>query len=67
MSNSLGWVIHLDNSDADAEEVGSDATYFAGDGGLVVKANKKAWGCWLKHLLEDMIIGCPARDNFWEC
>jgi hypothetical protein len=40
------------------------ATYFAGDGGLVVEANKKARGCWLKHLPEDVIIGCPARDNF---
>jgi hypothetical protein len=20
----------------------------------------------LKHLLENVIIGCPARDNFWE-
>jgi hypothetical protein len=42
------------------------ATYFVGDGGLVVKADEKAQGCWLKHLPEDMIIGCPARDNFWE-
>ncbi len=41
-------------------------TYFTGDGGLVVKADKKARGCWLKHLPEDVIIGCPARDNFWE-
>ncbi len=42
------------------------ATYFAGDGGLVVEADEKARGCWLKHLPEDKIIGCPARDNFWE-
>jgi hypothetical protein len=42
------------------------ATYFAGDGGLVVEADKFAWGCWLKHLPEDVIIGCPTRDNFWE-
>jgi hypothetical protein len=41
-------------------------TYFAGDGGLVVKADKEAWGCWLKHLPEVVIIGCPARDNLWE-
>jgi hypothetical protein len=41
-------------------------TYFAGDGRLVVEANKKARECWLKHLPEDVIIGCPARDNFWE-
>jgi hypothetical protein len=40
--------------------------YFAGDGGLVVKANEKARGCWLKHLPEEVMIGCPARDNFWE-
>jgi hypothetical protein len=39
-------------------------TYFAGKGGLVVEA--KAQGCWLKHLPEDVIIGCPTRDNFWE-
>jgi alanyl-tRNA synthetase len=42
------------------------ATYSAGDGGLVVEADEKARGCWLKHLPEDVIIGCPARDNFWE-
>jgi hypothetical protein len=42
------------------------ATYFAGNGGLVVEANKKARGCRLKHLPEDVIISCPARDNFWE-
>jgi hypothetical protein len=42
------------------------ATYFASNKGLVVKANKKARRCWLKHLPEDVIIGCPARDNFWE-
>jgi hypothetical protein len=42
------------------------ATYFAGDGRLVVEADKEARGCWLKHLPEDVIIGCPARDNFWE-
>jgi alanyl-tRNA synthetase len=41
-------------------------TYFTGNGGLVVKANEEARGCWLKHLLEDVIIGCPARDNFWK-
>jgi alanyl-tRNA synthetase len=41
-------------------------TYFTGDGGLVVEADEKARGCWLKHLPEDVIIGCPARDNFWE-
>jgi hypothetical protein len=42
------------------------ATYFAGDGGLVVEADEKARGCWLKHLPEDVIISCPTRDNFWE-
>jgi hypothetical protein len=42
------------------------ATYFAGDGGLVVEADEKARGCWLKHLPEDVIIGCPVRDNLWE-
>jgi hypothetical protein len=42
------------------------ATYFAGNRGLVVEVDKKAQGCWLKHLREDMIIGCPTRDNFWE-
>jgi hypothetical protein len=32
-------------------------TYFAGNGGLVVEADEKARGCWLKHLPEDVIIG----------
>ncbi len=66
MSNLSGGVIHLDNSNANAEEVGLDATYFAGDGGLVVEVDEKDRGCWLKHLPEDVIIGCPTRDNFWE-
>jgi hypothetical protein len=39
------------------------ASYFAGDGGLVVEADEKARGCWLKHLPEDVIIGCPAREG----
>jgi hypothetical protein len=42
------------------------ATYFAGNRGLVVEADEKARGCWLKHLPEDVIIGCPAKDNFWK-
>ncbi len=29
------------------------ATYFVGDRGLGLEADKKARGCWLKHLLED--------------
>jgi hypothetical protein len=66
MSNLSGGFIHLDDSNADVEEVGLDATYFVGNGGLVVEANKKDRGCWLKHLPEDVIIGCPAKDNFWE-
>jgi hypothetical protein len=66
MLHSSGGVIHLDDSDSNAEEVGLNATYFTGNGGLVVKAYKKTRGCWLKHLPEDVIIGCPARDNFWE-
>jgi hypothetical protein len=66
MLHSSGGVIHLDDSNSNAEEVGLNETYFTGNGGLVVKAYKKARGCWLKHLPEDVIIGCPARDNFWE-
>jgi hypothetical protein len=42
------------------------AIYFEGDGGLGLEANKETRGCWLKHLLEDSVIGCPERDNFWE-
>ncbi len=41
-------------------------TYFRGNRGLIVEANEEAQGCWLKHMLEDRVIGCPARDNFWE-
>jgi hypothetical protein len=42
------------------------ANYFKGNGGPVVEANEESRGCWLKHLPENRIIGCPARDNFWE-
>jgi hypothetical protein len=41
-------------------------TYFVGDGGLVVEADKKARGCWLKHLPKDVINGCLVMDIFWE-
>jgi hypothetical protein len=51
MLHSSVRVIHLDDSNVNAEEVGLDATYFAGNRGLVVEANKKARGCWLKHLV----------------
>jgi hypothetical protein len=60
LHSSLG-VIHLDDSDVDAEEVGSDATYFTGDGGLVVEANEKARGCWLKHLVVAALGRAVAR------
>jgi hypothetical protein len=66
MLHLSGGVIHLDDFDYNAEEVGLNVTFITGNGGLVVKAYKKARGCWLKHLPEDVIIGCPARDNFWE-
>jgi hypothetical protein len=61
MSHSSVGVIHLDDSDVDAEEVGSDATYFAGDGGLVVEADEKARGCWLKHLMVAALGRAVAR------
>ncbi len=61
MSHSSVGFIYLDDSDVNAEEVGSDATYFAGDGGLVVKTNKKARGCWLKHLVVAALGRAVAR------
>ncbi len=40
--------------------------YFLGYRGLGLEAEEEARGCWLKHLLEDRVIGCPGRDNFWK-
>jgi hypothetical protein len=54
-------VIHLDDSNVDAEEAGLDATYFAGNGGLVVKADEKARGCSLKHLVVAALGRAVAR------
>jgi hypothetical protein len=60
LHSSVG-VIHLDDSDVNVEEVGLDATYFAGNRGLVVEADKKAWGCWLKHLVVAALGRAVAR------
>jgi len=40
------------------------ATYFEGDEN--VEADTEAKNMWLKYLPEDRVIGCSAKDNFWE-
>ena len=42
------------------------ATYFQGDESLGLEADLEARDFWLKYLPEDRVIGCDAKDNFWE-
>lgn len=42
------------------------ATYFKGDEGLGLEPDLEAKNFWLKYLPEDKVLGCDARDNFWE-
>mmetsp|Transcript_19641 Transcript_19641/g.28904 ORF Transcript_19641/g.28904 Transcript_19641/m.28904 type:complete len:1006 (-) Transcript_19641:88-3105(-) len=42
------------------------ATYFEGDESLGLEADNEAKEFWLKYLPESRIIGCNAKDNFWE-
>ncbi len=42
------------------------ATYFEGDKSLGLEPDIEARDFWLKYLPEDRVIGCNAKDNFWE-
>ena len=42
------------------------ATYFGGDEMLGLDADLEARDYWLKYLPEERVIGCSAKDNFWE-
>ena len=42
------------------------ATYFDGDATLGLEPDIEAKNIWLKYLPEHRILGCSAKDNFWE-
>jgi alanyl-tRNA synthetase len=42
------------------------ATYFEGDESLGLEADAEARDFWLRYLPEERVLGCNARDNFWE-
>lgn len=42
------------------------ATYFGGDEGLGLEADLEARDFWLRFLPEERVLGCDAKDNFWE-
>lgn len=42
------------------------ATYFGGDETLGLEADLEARDFWLKFLPEERVLGCDAKDNFWE-
>mmetsp|Transcript_5481 Transcript_5481/g.7928 ORF Transcript_5481/g.7928 Transcript_5481/m.7928 type:complete len:954 (-) Transcript_5481:30-2891(-) len=42
------------------------ATYFGGDDGLGLEADLEARDFWLRFLPEERVLGCDAKDNFWE-
>jgi len=43
-----------------------DVTYFEGDEKLGLEPDLEAKDFWLKYLPEERVIGCNAKDNFWE-
>ena len=42
------------------------ATYFEGDDELGLEADLEARDYWLEYLPEGRVLGCNAKDNFWE-
>ena len=42
------------------------ATYFEGDEKLGLEEDTEAKNFWLEYLPEERVIGCNAKDNFWE-
>ena len=42
------------------------ATYFGGDESLGLEADLEARDYWLQYLPEERVLGCSAKDNFWE-
>lgn len=42
------------------------ATYFDGDDKLGLGADLEAKKYWMRYLPEERVIGCNAKDNFWE-
>ena len=42
------------------------ATYFMGDENSGLEPDMEAREYWTKYLPEGRVIGCPAKDNFWE-
>jgi len=42
------------------------ATYFEGDDTLGLEADLEARDYWLEYLPEGRVLGCNAKDNFWE-
>ncbi|KAL7551193.1 hypothetical protein ACHAWF_014391 [Thalassiosira exigua] len=42
------------------------ATYFGGDEGMGLEPDEEARELWRKYLPEERVIGCDAKDNFWE-
>jgi len=42
------------------------ATYFQGDEALGLEEDTEAKDFWLRYLPEERVLGCSAKDNFWE-
>ncbi|KAL7439838.1 hypothetical protein ACHAXM_006894 [Skeletonema potamos] len=42
------------------------ATYFGGDEGLGLEPDLEARDFWLRYLPKERVLGCDAKDNFWE-
>lgn len=42
------------------------ATYFGGDEKMGLEPDLEARDFWLKYLPKERVLGCDAKDNFWE-
>lgn len=58
------WELLVDVYGIDKERL--YATYFEGDESLGLEPDLEAKELWLKFLPEERVIGCSAKDNFWE-
>ena len=63
---AIGWAWELLTEVYGIDEDRLYATYFEGDESLGLEADLEAKEFWLQYLPEERVLGCNARDNFWE-
>ena len=63
---AIGWAWELLTEVYGIDKDRLYATYFEGDESLGLEADLEAKEFWLQYLPEERVLGCNARDNFWE-